>query len=174
MFEASDIFPFLGDAWQIINHSVLFTVLRWLLMLYAIVLIADVVLLLLLRGVTANLKLQFFGTERPLVAKNSVEKRWKKIAERLDGGNPSQYKVAVLEADRLADELLTGIGYAGKNMGERLASIHPGQLESFESLKAAHEMRNRIVNEPNFSLTKEEAEKLLESYRSFMVELELF
>lgn len=156
------------------SNSALFTVLKWFLVVYTLVLIVDVILLVLLRGVTSNLKLQLYGTERPLVSKSKLSKRWNKINDRLRSSNSSEWKVAVLEADHLADELLQGSGYAGKNMGERLTNIHPGQLESFDQLKLAHATRNRIVNEPDFVVTKEEAEGLLQAYYKFFVELELF
>lgn len=172
--EAIGILSFLGTLFSAVTNSALFTVIKWFLIIYTIVLFVDVILLLLLRGVTANFKVQLYGTERPLVSKGGIMKRWEKITARLESGNSSQYKVAVLEADHLADELLAGSGYTGKNMGERLSSIHQGQLESLENLKEAHALRNRIVNEPEFSVSREEAEKLLEAYQRFFVELELF
>lgn len=172
--EAIGLFSLFASIFSAITDSALFTVVKWFLMIYTIVLVIDIVLLVLLRGVTANIKTQLFGTERPLMAKSTISKRWDKIAARLQSANPSQYKVAVLEADALADELLAGSGYAGKNMGERLSGIHPGQLESYGDLQVAHATRNRIVNEPNFAVSREEASQLLESYRKFFVELELF
>lgn len=172
--EALDLFSLLGILFSAITNSALFTVVKWFLMIYTIVLLIDVILLIFLRGVTTGLKVQLYGTERPLVSKSTVAKRWGKIASRLESDNPSQWKAAVLEADHLADELLAGSGYAGKNMGERLSSIQPGQLESFERLKEAHTTRNRIVNEADFTVTQDEARHLLEAYKRFFVELELF
>jgi len=172
--DSVGIFLMIGDIWQVVSNSAVFLVLKWFLMLYALVLVADVILLVLLRGVTANLKTQLYGSVRPLISKSTLQRRWEKIMARLDSGNASQYKVAVLEADHLADELLSGSGYTGQNMGERLRSIQPGQIESLSDLQAAHATRNRIVNEPDFSVDHAEALKLLECYRKFFVEMELF
>ena len=170
-----DFFPVIPDIWQAISSSALFIVGKWFLMLYTIVLFFDVFFLLVLRGITTDVKTQLFGAERPLTTKSGTMKRWQEILKRLKSPNPSQYKAAILEADHLADELLTGIGYKGANMGERLSSIHPGQVQTLDSLKAAHfETRNRIVNEPDFTLTREEALDLLREYRDFFTELELF
>lgn len=173
MNETMNLVVVFGEIWQVITASALFAVAQWFLMLYALVLLADVILLVVLRGVTSNLKTQWYGTERPLVSKSTVQRRFESIMARLDSENPSQYKVAVLEADQLADELLSGSGYAGQNMGERLKGIHPGQIESYEDLLAAHATRNRIVNEQNFALSRAEAQGILEKYRTFFIEMEM-
>lgn len=169
-----DLFPVVGDIWRVISDSALFTVLKWFLMVYTVVLICDLIFLIKTRSVTADVKTALYGTERPLVTKAAMQKRWDTIMARLRTHNPSQYKVAILEADQMADELLEGIGYIGANMGERLESVHLGQLESFESLKLAHEIRNRIVNEKDFQISQAEARRNLDNYRTFFVELELF
>lgn len=172
--DTGDMISLIGDVWQALSASALFSFGKWFLILYTLVLIVDVILLILLRGVTANLKTQIYGAQRPLTSKSAVQKRWEKITARLTSENASQYKVAILEADHLADELLSGSGYVGSNMGERLKSIQPGQLESLKDLVEAHSVRNRIVNEPDFVLSRDETEVFLEKYRKYFSEMELF
>ncbi|TXH07154.1 MAG: hypothetical protein E6R05_00720 [Candidatus Moraniibacteriota bacterium] len=172
-FDALGVLGMLPVIWGVLEQSLVFTVLKWFLMIYTIVLLVDVVLLILMRGVTENLKVQLYGTTRPILSKNKAEERWRHIERRLESDNPSQYKVAVLEADQYADEILKESGYDGANMGERLAGINPGQLQSYEALKAAHEVRNRIVREQNFVVTRDQAEELMSHYKSLLVELEL-
>lgn len=171
--DVFSLFGILPVVWEVINQSLLFAVIKWFLMIYTVVLFIDVVILLSQRGVTENLKMQLYGTTRPILSKNKAAERFRKIEQRLENDNPSQYKAAVLEADQFADDVLRESGYDGKNMGERLAGINPGQLLSYDQLKSAHEIRNRIVNEPNFSLSREEAEQLLGQYKALFVELEL-
>lgn len=172
-FDVLNLLGFLPVVWAVFQSSWIFTVIKWFLILYTIVLLVDVVLLLLMRGITENLKVQLYGTTRPILSKNKAIERWQGIVERLRSDNPSQYKVAVLEADQFADEVLRESGYSGVNMGERLSGIQPGQLVAYEALKSAHEIRNRIVNEPNFMVTRDQAEALLEQYKKLLVELEL-
>lgn len=173
-FDLLNVLGIIPIAWEVIRQSLIFTVVQWFLIVYASVLLIDIFLLLITRGVTENLKMQLYGTARPILSKNKASQRFLEIEQRLESGNASQYKAAVLEADHFADEVLKESGYAGSNMGERLAGIHPGQLTSYEALKSAHTVRNRIVNEPNFALTREEAADLLKHYRAFFEELELF
>lgn len=173
-FDLLTVLGFLPVVWDVFRESWVFAVGKWFLMIYSIVLLVDVVLLILMRGVTENLKVSLYGTTRPILSKNKAAARFEAIEKRLESGNPSQYKVAVLEADQFADEVLKESGYAGANMAERLAEIEPGQLSSYDDLKSAHEVRNKIVNDPAFTLDREQAKGLLDHYRKLFAELELF
>lgn len=159
---------------QFFEHSALFVTLKFFLFIYVGVLFADIVLLLILKGLSSDLKTALYGTERPLASKNTLIKRFEAILARLNTGNPSQYKVALLEADAFADEILDGIGYKGATMTEKLLQVKGGQLQTKDILAAAHEVRNQIVHDAKFVLSREEAEQHLEGYRKFFDEVELF
>lgn len=177
MSNEFDALGFLGMApaiWAIISQSALFTVLKAFLIIYSVVMLANVTMLLLMRGVTGNLKVQLYGTTRPIIKKNEATKKWESIEHRLESDNASHYKVAILEADHFADNLLSESGFDGENMSERLANMQPGQLQSYVGLSEAHAIRNRIVNEPAFTLTRSEAQDYLEKYKGLLIELELF
>ncbi|MFZ1654802.1 MAG: hypothetical protein WAT84_03160 [Candidatus Moraniibacteriota bacterium] len=173
-FDALGAIGMIPAIWSIVSQSAVFTVLKVFLVVYSLVLIADVILLVLMRGVTGNLKVQIYGTARPLIRKNEATKKWESIERRLESDNPSHYKVAILEADHFADSLLKESGFDGENMSERLANMHPGQLQSYQGLSEAHAIRNRIVNEPAFTLDREQAQDILEKYKGLLIELELF
>jgi hypothetical protein len=112
------------------QNSFLFAALRAFLFVYVLVLFVDIVLLLSQRGLSGDLRATLRGTDRPLISRNKMIVRWEKIRERLESGNSSQYKVAILEAEALAEEILTGIGWKGGNMEERLVNITDAQLET--------------------------------------------
>lgn len=173
-FDALGFIGMVPAIWAIVSESAVFAVLKFFLIVYSLVLIANTLMLLLMRGVTENLKVQMYGTTRPIIKKNEAAARWRALENRLESDNPSHYKAAVLEADHFADELLKESGFDGENMGERLANMHPGQLQSYNGLFEAHSIRNRIVNEPAFTLDQGEARDLLEKYKALLVELELF
>jgi len=157
-----------------VSTSVLVGVVKFFLFVYVMVLLADIIMLLILRGVSGDIKKTLFGTTRPLISKSTAIVRFEKILERLKENNPSQYKVAILEADAFAEEIIAGMGYEGETMTEKLASVHPGQIEAKDQLVEAHLIRNRIIHEADFVLSREEAEKWLEAYNAFFHEMELF
>lgn len=159
---------------QFFDQSVFWLAIKFFLFVYVVVLLVDIILILVLKGLSSDLKAALYGTERPLLSKNQTIKRWELIRSRLHSDNPSQYKVAVLEADAMADEILDGIGYKGVTMTEKLEAVHGGQLETRELLVEAHEARNHIIHDPSFSLSREEAKRYLDCFEKFFGEVELF
>lgn len=169
----------IGGTWLVsaidfFQHSFLFWSIKTFLFIYVVVLLIDLFLLLWLRGVKGDLQVTLHGASRPLIAKSKIIVRWEKILERLETGNPSQYKVAVLEAEAFAEEILTGIGWKGANIEERLASIGNAQLESRQALLAAHQIRNAIIRQPEYQISREDAQSTLDQYKRFFDEVELF
>lgn len=140
--------------------------------IYVAVLFVDIVLLLILRGVSGNIRTGLRGMDMPTTSVKKMRNRWSKILQRLEIDNLSQHKVAIIEADALADDILRGIGYDGNNMGERLMHIKPEQLDGLEDLKRAHQIRNRIVHELDFQIDHKEAHEVLKIYENFLKYLE--
>jgi len=157
-----------------LDELVFWFALKFFLLVYVAVLLVDIILLLVLKGLSGDLKKTLYGTERPLQSKSTIIKRYEAILERLEGINPSQYKVALLEADALADEILDSIGYKGATMAEKLEAVEGSQLESKSILFEAHTVRNQIIHDPHFVLSQEEAKRLVGHFRQFFDEVELF
>ena len=168
-FDALGFIGMVPAIWGIITQTALFTLVKAFLIIYSLVMIANVTMLLMMRGITGNLKVQMYGTTRPIIKKSEAVKKWESVERRLESDNASHYKVAILEADHFCDELLKESGFDGENMSERLANI-----QSYAGLKEAHETRNRIVNEPTFTLDRAQAQDYLEKYKGLLIELELF
>lgn len=99
---------------------------------------------------------------------------WKKIEEKMKSGVQSDYKLALIEADGLLDQILKSIGYEGDNLDERLTKINPTNLSTLEEIKNVHKIRNDIIRDPNYQLTPEKAEEILSVYRKTFEELEFF
>jgi len=150
-----------------------FLVIKFLLGIYVSVLFVDIVLILILKGLGRDVRTMLKGMDMPAVSKGKMQKEWQKIRDRLESGNPSQYKVAILEADIIADKILFGIGYKGKNMTERLEKVKPGQLDNLEKLINVHQIRNRIIHEKDFAIDKKAAEENIEVYENLLRSLEL-
>jgi hypothetical protein len=84
---------------------------------------------------------------------------------------PNDWKLAIIEADIILDELLKQRGYAGNSLGERLKSIAPSQLVSLQDAWEAHKVRNRIAHEgADFVLTHRVAEETIVRYRRVFAE----
>jgi hypothetical protein len=141
--------------------------------IYLAVLFLDIILLLILRDIPSQIKVGLRGMNVPLASRNKMQKRWDKVKKRLDSDNVSQYKVAIIEADAIAEEILTGIGYKGANMIEKLEQVGTAHLDDhLEALKGAHQVRNRIVHEEDFAIDQRLATAVLGVYENFLRYLE--
>lgn len=166
-------FSSLMNFFSSLYHSAFFVAIKFFLGIYVAVLVADIILILVLKGLGADIRQAIKGMKMPVVTKSKMQRRWMKIKSRLESDNVSQYKVAILEADSVIDKVLSDMGYAGKNMSERLEKLKPAQIPDYEGIKNAHQIRNRIIHEVDFSVGKKQAEETIEIYESLLRNLEL-
>ncbi len=104
--------------------------------------------------------------------KEATNKKWQTILDKLEGINESDYKLAVIEADKILDDFLKRLGYQGEDMGERLKQIKFDKLANIDDLWQAHKVRNRIAHEPDFQLTQTQAKRTIEIYQRALEDLE--
>jgi hypothetical protein len=152
-------------------HSSFFLFIKILIGIYTLILFYDIVLLLIQRGVGSNLRELRFGIDIPTeIASNKrkTKEQWEGILKRLGSHNESEYKVAIIEADKMMDELIKKLGYGGENMGERLDNIPEGQLENLDGIREAHKVRNQIIHEDDFVLSKDIAKENLDKYADIL------
>jgi len=104
------------------------------------------------------------GQEFPVV-KRKLQARWEKTEKRLESPDANQWKAAILEAAQMLDEVLKIIGYKGQTLGERLNEMLPEQLENLEEVKAANEVKNNIVKDERYILSREEAQQVFSAFK---------
>jgi len=107
------------------------------------------------------------------ISKRRTLKAWKEIQRKLKTKKENQLKIAVFEADQLLDEILKIVNYPGRGLEERLAQISPEQISNIEELRQAHKFKSRLVSEPDFVITPNEAGIIIEIYKKTFQELNL-
>jgi len=91
--------------------------------------------------------------------------RWQSVLDYLNSENPAEWRVAILEADSMLDEVVKKAGGVGDTLGERLKSINPEGFNSLNSAWDAHKVRNMIAHQgADFQLTKREAKRVIDLY----------
>jgi hypothetical protein len=100
-------------------------------------------------------------------------KKWNKIKKRLESGQEAELKLAVIEADKFFDEVLKRCGYYGKDMGERLKQVNASQIANIDNVWDAHKVRNNVVHNADYKLSKLEAEKSIRAYKKALEEMEI-
>lgn len=157
-------------------HSPTFLFLEILVGIYTAIVFIDIVLLVIQRQPLANWRKMRYGVDIPkefVTGKKSMKAKWSKIKKRLESDNSAEYKVAIIEADDIIDDLIKRLGYGGENMGDRLANIPEGQIENVSEIKEAHEIRNRIIHEEDFEVSKELAQEVLGKFEHLLDHFEV-
>lgn len=100
------------------------------------------------------------------VGKRRQLKAWSQIVRRVKTNEMSNWKMAILEADKLLDDILKASGYRADTHDERIKQVMPEALSNIEQVREAHRVRNRVTQEPDFTITKEEAIATLKIYKA--------
>ena len=112
-----------------------------------------------------------FFTYRPY-GSSDISKDWKGVKKRLKSGQGSEYKLAIIEADIFLNDVLKKMGYKGETLGEILESITLTTFYNIAEIKSAHNVRNNIIHDPNYTLTLENAEKTIFAYEEALIAVE--
>lgn len=104
------------------------------------------------------------------VPRKKAVKEWAAITQRLRRGSEAELKLAIIEADKLFDDTIKRMGFAGEMMSERLKKITPAQLSVIENIWNAHKVRNNVVHTPDYRLSRTEAEAAIAVYQKALKE----
>lgn len=88
--------------------------------------------------------------------------RWSVIEQRVSDNSPESWRIAIIEADILLDEVLSKAGYVGQTIGEKLKSANPLSFRTVQDAWDAHKVRNDIAHVgSDFVLTKRTAQETI-------------
>lgn len=97
--------------------------------------------------------------------------KWTRILEHVNSPNPSDWKLAILEADIMLDDMVEKMGYHGETLGDRLKKVEKSDFTSIDSAWEAHKIRNSIAHEgSDFLITQREAQRVINLYKEVFEE----
>lgn len=97
--------------------------------------------------------------------KKQKNKRWQRVEEHMTSLNPSDWKIAILEADNILDEVTKRMGFSGGTLGERLRTIPAADFPYLEEAWQAHKFRNALAHKgTEFPLVRSDAEQIINIY----------
>lgn len=99
--------------------------------------------------------------------------RWERVEEHMRSQNPSDWKMAILDADNILDEIVERMGYRGETLGERMKMIEPSDFPYLDDAWRAHKTRNDIAHQGGADdvLTRSLAEGTINIYHRIFKEL---
>jgi len=102
-----------------------------------------------------------------------VNKRWKEILDHASSPNESDWRLAIIEADSMLDEMMEVMGYQGETLGEKLKSVEKSDFTSIEKAWEAHKVRNMIAHKGSTqTLSQREARRIIALYEEVFTEFQ--
>jgi len=111
--------------------------------------------LLLIENMENSLSWKDYGQSKVL-------KKWKKIKKRLKKNNHLEHKLALIEAAKLLEDILKKMGKNEISLADKLRELE------------IHNIYKEIAEDPDYKLTKTEAEEVIEILEKSLKELEAF
>ncbi|OHA79649.1 MAG: hypothetical protein A2675_03105 [Candidatus Yonathbacteria bacterium RIFCSPHIGHO2_01_FULL_51_10] len=96
--------------------------------------------------------------------------QWEVILGHANSENHAEWRLAIMEADKMLEDVLDERGYLGETIGEKLKAAQ-GRFGTLSLAWEAHKVRNQIAHEQQFDLTKRMTHTALAQYRAVFEEL---
>lgn len=101
-------------------------------------------------------------------------KRFEVVEKHMTSDNPAEWRLAIIEADTLLEEMVKKMGYEGTTLGEMLKNIEPSDFTTLNDAWEAHKIRNQIAHQgSSFLLTKREAKRVVQLYEKVFREFDI-
>jgi hypothetical protein len=101
------------------------------------------------------------------------DEEWRRILNFVRSQSESEWKLAVIEGDKIVDDALIEAGFLGETMGERLMQIEPSQLPFLQDLWDAHKFRNFLVHDITATIDQDRALQHVTTFEKTLRALEM-
>ena len=112
-------------------------------------------------------RLKFQAAEHTVIAHDipKTQLRWNRILEQADSDNQQSWRLAILEADIMLNELLDMRGYKGETISDKMKQVDRVSFNTIDQAWEAHKVRNRIAHEgSNLHLDESEVRRTIGLY----------
>jgi len=100
--------------------------------------------------------------------------RWHYIQTLIESPNDSDWRVAIIEADSLMEEILKEKGITGNTVSELLEGAKDSGYRSIQDAWDAHLVRNQIAHDGlDFPLSQVEGRRVIKLFQNFFEELRI-
>ena len=100
--------------------------------------------------------------------------RWQSVMAHASSESPNDWRVAIMEADIMLEELLNSLGYSGSTIADKLKIANPRAFRSIEDAWSAHKVRNAVAHRgSDFVLTKRATQETITQYQHVFEEFKV-
>ena len=109
-----------------------------------------------------------FAAAAATISANDIPKtqlRWDRITTEINSENEQNWRLAILEADIMLNELLDSLGYRGETMADKMREVDRADFNTIDLAWEAHRARNRIAHESSETpLNPRDARRTIDLY----------
>jgi hypothetical protein len=100
--------------------------------------------------------------------------KWERVIELINSTNASDWRLAIIEADVMLEDLLRRMGYHGESIGEMLKGVEESDFLTLDAAWEAHKTRNRIAHSGSeFPLNEREAKRVVALFETVFREFKI-
>jgi len=117
-----------------------------------------------------------FNPSGALVGRGDSPKneRWQKVLDYMNSDKPSDWRLAVLEADVMLEELLNSLKLHGDSVGEMLKSADRNEFSTLDDAWEAHKVRNSVAHSTeSFQLNERETHRAVALFEKVFKEFDV-
>jgi len=121
-------------------------------------------------------RMKFQAAERSVAAADvpHTQLRWSKVLEQANSDSEQHWRLAILEADIMLNELLDLRGYKGDTMADKLKQVERADFNSIDDAWEAHKVRNTIAHEgASYQINNREARRIISLYEKIFREFKI-
>jgi len=123
---------------------------------------------------TVNKKGETVSIPEVVPAKNPQQEKWERIVKNSQSENSSDWRLAIIEADIMLDDLLEKLHLPGDTMGDKLKAIEKSDFNTIEYAWEAHKARNMIAHQgEEYLLNQRECRRIISLYEAVFREFHL-
>ena len=113
------------------------------------------------------------GVQEEQSSKQKNEK-WEKVLEYSNSTSSSDWRLAIIEADVILEELLRDLGYYGDSIGEMLKAVDKSDFNTLDEAWEAHKVRNQIAHAGGgFQLNERETKRVVTLFEKVFKEFQI-
>jgi hypothetical protein len=100
--------------------------------------------------------------------------KWQKILDYANSDNVSDWRLSIIEADVMLEEVLRASGHVGESVGEMLKSADKNDFLTLDDAWEGHKIRNRIAHSgADFQLNERETKRALALFEKVFKEFKV-
>jgi hypothetical protein len=102
-----------------------------------------------------------------------TNERWEHVNTLINSPNSSDWRLAIIEADIMLEDMLNTEGYHGESVGDKLKAVDRSDMLTLDQAWEAHKIRNNIAHNSDYSLNERDAKRAIMLYESVFKEFKV-